>query len=93
MMGIEYVVDEIARSLGKDPLDIRKLNFYGVGERDITPYYMRVEDNILHEVVEDLESSAEYRARREAIKAFNATSVVLKKGSPFVLEVLKREKK
>ena len=80
MMGIEYVVDEIARSLGKDPLDIRKLNFYGVGERDITPYYMRVEDNILHEVVEDLESSAEYRARREAIKAFNATSVVLKKG-------------
>lgn len=80
MMSIEYVVDEIARSLGKDPLDVRKLNFYGVGERDITPYHMRVEDNILHELVGDLEYTSDYRARREAIKAFNANSAVLKKG-------------
>src|SRR5438128_10243436 len=56
MMGIEYVVDEIARSLGRDPLDVRKLNFYGVGERDITPYYMKVEDNIIQELVDDLEA-------------------------------------
>ncbi len=36
MMVIEYVIDEVARDLGLDPLEVRKRNFYGIGERDIT---------------------------------------------------------
>ena len=37
-IAIEYIIDDIARDLGKDPLDVRKLNFYGINERNTTPY-------------------------------------------------------
>jgi xanthine dehydrogenase large subunit len=79
-MAIEYMIDNIARAIGRDPLDVRKLNFYGTGERDVTPYGQKVEDNVIHELVAELEASSEYRRRREAIRAFNATSPVLRKG-------------
>lgn len=80
MMVIEYVVDEIARYLGQDPLDVRKRNVYGRGERDITPYHMRVEDNVITDIIGTLEHSAHYGARRQEIQAFNAVSPVLKRG-------------
>ena len=80
MLAIEYVVDEIARSLGKDPLEVRKRNFYGVEDRNVTPYRMTVEDNVIHEIVAALEKSADYHARREAVAAFNATSPILRRG-------------
>ena len=80
MCAIERVIEEIALHLGKDPLDVRKLNLYGTTDRNVTPYYMTVEDNILPGLIEELERSAEYRRRREAVKAFNAASPVLKKG-------------
>jgi hypothetical protein len=31
-------LDTVARSLGRDPLDVRRVNFYGKDERNITPY-------------------------------------------------------
>lgn len=79
-IAIEYILDTIARDLGRDPLDVRKVNFYGKGERDTTPYGQKVEDNVIHELVADLEGSSEYAARRAAVRVFNATSPVLKKG-------------
>src|SRR5438105_8561396 len=80
MMGIECVIDEIARHLGKDPLDVRKLNFYGIDERNVTHYHQTIVDNVIHDIVGQLEQSSDYRARREAIRAFNAGSPVLKRG-------------
>ncbi len=80
MMGIEQAVDAIARHLGKDPLEIRKLNLYGIGERNVTPYHQTVEDNLLPEMIAGLEASADYAKRRQAIVAFNADSPWLKKG-------------
>ncbi|MDX1266275.1 MAG: xanthine dehydrogenase molybdopterin binding subunit [Oceanisphaera sp.] len=80
MMTIEHVMDEIASKLGKDPLEIRKINFYGKDSRNVTHYHQPVEHNIIHELVADLELSSEYAGRREAIKAFNAQSPILKKG-------------
>lgn len=80
MMAIEWVIDEIARHLGVDPLAVRHKNFYGVGERDETPYRMKVEDNVLPELVPQLEQSADYRQRRQAIAEFNAGSRLLKRG-------------
>src|SRR5438067_12464450 len=77
---MEYVLDEIARNLGRDALDIRKLNFYGKTENNVTPYGQVVVDNVIHELVDELEASSEYRARRTAIEAFNRGSPVLKKG-------------
>src|SRR5471032_676585 len=35
-IAIEYIIDEIARNLGRDALDIRRLNFYGRTERNVT---------------------------------------------------------
>jgi xanthine dehydrogenase large subunit len=80
MFGIEYVLEEIARYLGKDPLDVRRRNFYGVGERDITPYQQRIEDNIIDEIVSAVETSADYQERRKEIREFNSSNEILKRG-------------
>jgi len=77
---LEVLLDAIARKLGRDPLDIRRANFYGVFDRNTTPYGQVVPDNVLHPLVDELEASSEYRARREALRAFNAGSPILKKG-------------
>lgn len=82
MLGGERIIEEIAYALGKDPLEIRKANFYGEkgSGRDVTPYHQQVEDNIIARVVEELESSCDYQARRRAILNFNAQNRVIKKG-------------
>jgi xanthine dehydrogenase large subunit len=81
MLAGEVVVDEIARYLGKDPLAVRQVNFYDrEGTRTRTHYGQPVEDFILHELVPALASKAEYEKRRAEVRAFNATSPVLKKG-------------
>ncbi len=80
MVGIERVMDAIALKLGKDPLQIRKANLYGSGERNVTPYHMAVTDNVAPAIIEALEKSSDYWARREAVQAFNRESKVLKKG-------------
>jgi xanthine dehydrogenase large subunit len=79
-IAIEYVIDEIARNLGRDALDIRRLNFYGTTERNVTPYGQEVVDNVIEALTAELEQTSEYRARRAAIAAYNASSPVLKKG-------------
>lgn len=76
----ERMIEEIAYVLGKDTLDIRKANFYGVGERDVTPYHQIVEDNILERLIGELEETSEYRKRREEILAFNAKGGILRRG-------------
>ncbi|MET3514802.1 xanthine dehydrogenase large subunit [Pseudacidovorax sp. 1753] len=79
-IAVEYVLDSIARQLGRDALDVRRANFYGKTERNVTPYGQTVRDNVIHELVDQLEDSSSYRERREAIAAFNAKSSVLKRG-------------
>jgi xanthine dehydrogenase large subunit len=79
-IAIENILDSIARALGKDALDVRQANFYGVGERNVTPYGMAVTDNVIHELTAELVASSGYRARREAVARFNAESPVLKRG-------------
>ncbi|MBC7310864.1 MAG: xanthine dehydrogenase molybdopterin binding subunit, partial [Rhizobium sp.] len=82
MLGGERIIEEIAYVLGRDPLEIRKANFYGdVGSgRNVTPYHQTIEDNVIARVVEELETSCDYQARRRAIVEFNRTSPVIKKG-------------
>lgn len=80
MMGIENVMDAIARKRGLDPLEVRKRNLYGQGERDRTPYHMRVTDNILPELIAELEASGDYAERRQAIAKANADSPIIKRG-------------
>ena len=77
---VECILDDIARELGRDALDVRLANLYGVGVNDVTPYGQKVEDNVLHALIGELADSSGYRERRQAIDAFNASSPVLKKG-------------
>jgi len=80
MLCIEAAIEDIARRLGRDPLDVRRLNFYGVGVRNVTPYGQTVEDNIIDPMVSRLEQSSDYRGRRAAIEQWNRTSPVIKRG-------------
>jgi len=79
MMAIERVMDAIAAARGLDPLAVRWANLYAPG-RDITPYHMRVEDNVAPELIEELAERTDYDARRAAVAVFNASHRVLKKG-------------
>ncbi|MEI6272139.1 MAG: molybdopterin cofactor-binding domain-containing protein [Phycisphaerae bacterium] len=67
---IEMIIEDIARVLGRDALDVRKLNCYGPG-RDTTPYGQLVENNCLPELFETLEKKCDYRARRQEIDQWN----------------------
>ena len=67
---IECIMEDIARVIGRDALDVRKLNCYGPG-RDTTPYGQLVENNCLPELFETLEKKCDYRARRQEIDTWN----------------------
>jgi len=80
MLAIERAMDAIARERGLDALDVRKANFLRSGG-DRTPYGQVLEDcATLPAMIEELEASSDYRARRAAIRDFNATSPILKRG-------------
>ncbi len=80
MVAIERIIDEIAMTVGRDPMDVRIANYYGTDDRNTTPYHMVVEDNVLPELTDDILAASDYRKRREEIDAFNEQSPVLKKG-------------
>ncbi len=76
----ERMIEEIAYALGRDPLEIRRANFYGDTDRNVTPYHQTVTDNIIGRIVDELEASSDYQSRRAAILAHNATNPVIRKG-------------
>jgi xanthine dehydrogenase large subunit len=80
MMVIEQILDEIARTLGLDVLAVRRLNFYGIAERNVTHYGQTVEDNVIHKIVERLAGDARYAERRQAVAAWNAASPIIRRG-------------
>ncbi|MEM6387735.1 MAG: xanthine dehydrogenase molybdopterin binding subunit [Pseudomonadota bacterium] len=95
MVGIERVIDHVAHAVGRDPLDIRRLNYYrseisgpsGNGYSDdakyefqTTHYGQRVEDFVLHEMTECLVDTSDYTNRKSRIAEWNASQHILKKG-------------
>ncbi len=80
MLAAERWIEDIAYDLGRDPLEIRKANFYGTDTNNVTPYHQTIGDNIIHRIVDELEQSSNYAQRRSAVLAFNAKSGTLKKG-------------
>jgi xanthine dehydrogenase large subunit len=80
IMAIERVIDAIAWDRGLDPLDVRKANLYGPG-RQVTPYGQTVEDyDIAAPLIDELERTSSYRARRKEIRLFNERSPIIKRG-------------
>jgi xanthine dehydrogenase large subunit len=77
---IETILGDIARVLGLEPLDVRRRNLYGVTERNVTHYQMKVEDNILEPLLARLEQTSGYRERRTRIAAWNLDSPLIRRG-------------
>jgi xanthine dehydrogenase large subunit len=90
MFGIETVIEEIAQQIGKDPLDVRKVNLYqdpaisGDAGSMTTQYNQVIEDFIADKVIDQVEAESAYRARRTSVMAFNAKSKYRKKGVALV---------
>ena len=80
MFPIEHIIDEVARALGRDPLDVRIVNLYGTTTNNVTPFGMTIEDNIAPALIAQLEQSSRYRERRRQIAAWNAANPVIKRG-------------
>ena len=80
VVAAERVIEEIAFATGLDPLEVRRRNFYGDGERNVTPYHQLVEDNAIVAIVDDLAQSCGYAARRAAIREANRGSPVVRRG-------------
>ena len=92
MIVTEAILGDIARHLGLDPLAVRRRNLYSdeivtpstgtttTQRRDTTHYGMQVEGNILQPLLSQLELSAQYQRRLEAISSWNASHTILKRG-------------
>ncbi len=80
MMAIENIIDNISRSLKKDPSTIRKNNFYQKNSKNITHYGMKINDNVINEIFNKLEKKSNYKKRYLQIKKFNKKNKYKKKG-------------
>jgi len=80
MMVIENIIDNIARSLNKDPSEIRRRNFYQKKKKNITHYGMKIEDNVINEIFDRLVKSSNYKSRVLNLRKFNLKNKYLKKG-------------
>lgn len=90
MFGIETVIEQIANTLGKDPLDVRKLNMYqdpaisGNPATMTTQYNQLIEDWVGDQVVNQVEAESKYRERRASVNAFNQANTKRKRGLALV---------
>lgn len=74
VVNIENIIEEIALHLGKDALDVRQINCYGIDERNVTPYGQRIENNPLPALFAQLRQSSGYDQRQQGIAEFNKAS-------------------
>ena len=90
MFGIETVIEQIANSLGKDALSVRKLNLYqdpsisGNPATMTTQYNQLIEDWVGDKVMSQVEAESGYWERRESVNAFNKTHTKRKRGLALV---------
>ena len=80
IVGIENVIEEVARATGRDALDVRRANLYGVDERNATQYGQIYRNNVLGPLFDTLRHEAEYDARRAMVTRFNRLSKTHLKG-------------
>ncbi|MEM8947332.1 MAG: xanthine dehydrogenase molybdopterin binding subunit [Planctomycetota bacterium] len=79
---IENCLQEIARVVGRDALDVRQLNLYRDGneDRSVTHYGQIVRDHVLPEICGQLAESSDYRERLSQVDEFNHSSRTHVKG-------------
>jgi xanthine dehydrogenase large subunit len=80
MIMIEMIMDVIAAHLRCEPLAIRRRNFYGDAERNVTPYGQVVLGNRTVPIVDELVRTSDYHERRRQIVQWNATQPHIRRG-------------
>jgi xanthine dehydrogenase large subunit len=80
MIMIEQILERIAAHLRLDPLTVRRRNFYGDDNRNVTPYGQVVQGNRTIPIVDQLVGSAGYHERRRQIDQWNATQPYIRRG-------------
>jgi len=80
MFCIENIIENISQNLKIDPCLIRNNNFYQIKKNNITPYNMKIEDNIIQDLFFNLMKSSNYVKRRKKIDEFNKKNKIFKKG-------------
>tara|TARA_B100001057_G_scaffold494298_1_gene590542 strand:- start:1117 stop:3417 length:2301 start_codon:yes stop_codon:yes gene_type:complete len=80
MMAIENIIDNISRHLKKDSAEVRKINFYGKKNNNTTHYGMKIRDNVINELFEELKIKSDYKNRIQKIRKFNQKNKFKKKG-------------
>jgi xanthine dehydrogenase large subunit len=80
MIMIEQIIDLIAAYLRRDPLAVRRCNFYGDEQRNVTPYGQVVQGNRTVPIVDELVRTSSYHERRRQIAEWNATHPHVRRG-------------
>ena len=80
MIMIEQIIDVIAAYLRRDPLAVRRCNFYGDDQRNVTPYGQIVQGNRTVPIVDELVRTSGYHERRRQIAEWNATHPHVRRG-------------
>ena len=81
---IESVITQIAQTLGKDPVSVRRKNYYGIKTRNRTPCNMKVEHNILRAAHSQVLHNSDYFDLRKQVNAFNKKHACVKQGLAMV---------
>ncbi len=77
---IENIIDKIAFALKKDTAEVQKENFYGIDDKNMTPYGTKVNHNRLFVIYDQIIESSNYIKRKADIDKFNQENEFVKKG-------------
>ena len=80
MLCIENILENISQKLNKDSCEIRKINFYKNKTKNETHYGMKITDNVISDIFDQLINKSQYYKRKKDIEKFNSKNKILKKG-------------
>ena len=80
MLCIENILENISQKLNKDSCEIRKINFYKNKTKNETHYGMKITDNVISDIFDQLINKSQYFKRKKDIEKFNSKNKILKKG-------------
>ncbi len=80
MIVIEHVMERIAAAVGRDPLEVRRINLYGPAPRHTAPYGQEVAGFRIPRMLDEVTARADLDARRARVAAFNEGSAWIKRG-------------
>ena len=81
---IEQVMDAVAEAVGRDPLEVRRANLYGLGSRSRAPWGGQIPDLPMAEILDTLETRVDLARLREEVERHNAAGGATRLGMAVV---------